>query len=83
MRLVVVDQSKKDLAHAYEVMMGLAAWKHFETNILNRIEQQAMKDEDAVFLDELTPAKIAECRGRRKAIDKIKSDIQFIVEEVR
>lgn len=72
-------KARKDLAEAYQVMLGLAAWKHFETNILNRIEDQATKDEDNVPLDELSTAKIAECRGRRKAIDKIKSDLDYIV----
>lgn len=74
----MVDQSRKELADQFKVMMGLAAWKHVEL-ILNRIEEQATKDEDNCPLDELTPAKIAECRGRRKAIDKIHSDIEYIV----
>jgi len=74
-----VDQVKKELAEQYRVMMGLAAWKHFETNILNRIEEQAVKDEDMVPLDDLSVSKIAECRGRRKAIDKIKNDLDYIV----
>jgi hypothetical protein len=74
-----LDKAKKDLAEAYETMMGLAAWKHFEANILNRIEDQASKDEDNVPLDELSVAKIAECRGRRKAIDKIHTDLDYIV----
>lgn len=71
--------AKKELAEAYTVMMGLSAWRHFEVNILNRIEDQATKDEDGVALDELTPARIAECRGRRKAIDKIHTDLDFIL----
>lgn len=79
----IVDQGKKDLAQAYQVMMGLAAWKHFEVNVLNRIESQAMKDEDNIPLDELSTARIAECRGRRKAIDKIKNDLQYIVEGLK
>lgn len=75
----MIDQARKDLADSYRLMMDLAAWKHFETNILNRIEEQAIKDEDSVSLDDLTLAKIAECRGRRAAIDKITSDLDYIV----
>ena len=78
-----IEKAKKDLAEAYRLMMNLAAWKHFETNVLNRIEEQATKDEDNVPLDELTTARIAECRGRRKTIDKIKNDIDYIVNGFR
>lgn len=74
-----IVRAKKDLADAYQVMMGLSAWKHFETNVLRRIEEQATKDEDNVPLDELSTARIAECRGRRKAIEKILSDVDYII----
>ena len=75
----MVDQGKKDLAEAYQVMMGLAAWKHFEVNILNRIDDQATRDEDMIPLDDLSMVRIAELRGKRRAIDKIKTDIEYIV----
>lgn len=76
------DKAQKDLALSYQTMMGLAAWKHFKVNILDRIEQMAINDEDSVPLDELTPARIAEARGRRKAIDKIYNDIDYILRGV-
>jgi hypothetical protein len=73
------SQIKKDLAEQYQVMMNLSAWRHFEANILNRIENQAMSDEDNIPLDELSMIRIAELRGRRKAIDKIHTDLDYIV----
>ncbi len=79
----MTDQAKKDLADSYRVMMEMSAWKHFERNVLNRIEDQATKDEDSVALDDLTTARIAECRGRRKAIVKIKTDLDYIVNGIK
>ncbi len=75
----IVDQGKKDLATSYQTMMGLAAWRHFTKNILDRIEELATKEEDELPLDDLTPARIAESRGKRAVIAKIYSDIDFIV----
>lgn len=75
----MTDQERKDLAESYRLMMDLAAWKHFEVNILNAIEDKAIKDEDSVSLDDLTVAKISECRGRRAAINKIKGDLEYIL----
>lgn len=60
-------------------MTDLAAWKHFEINVLNHIEEQAYKDEDAVPMEDLSVLKIAEYRGRRKAIEKIRNDVEFII----
>lgn len=75
------DQAKKDLADAYRLMMESAAWKHFDANILGIVEQQALRDEDSTALGDLTVASISECRGRRNAIRKIKSDVAYIVNE--
>lgn len=75
----MTDQERKDLADSYRVMMDLTAWKHFDRMILNAIDEKATKDEDSVSLDDLTVAKIAECRGRRAAIDKIKNDLDYIL----
>lgn len=75
----MTDQERKDLADSYRLMMDLAAWKHFEKTILNRIDEQATKDEDSVTLDNLTVAKIAECRGRRATIDIIKNGLDYII----
>lgn len=77
----VVDQQKKDLTTSYQVMVSLGAWKHLEENILKRVEQQALKDEDLIPTAELEHASviIAECRGRRRAIEKIRSDVLYIV----
>jgi len=79
----MTDQERKDLADSYRLMMDLAAWKHFERMIMNPIEDKATKDEDSVSLDDLTVAKIAECRGRRAAIDKIKNDLDYIVNGIK
>lgn len=76
-------QAKKDLAESYRTMMGLGAWKHFEKEILSRVEAQAMKDEDSMELKDLTPAAIGECRGRRNAVRKIKTDLDYILNSVQ
>lgn len=73
------DQGRKDLAESYRVMMGLTAWRHFEVNILARIEDMATRDEDNTPIEDLSAARIAECRGRRKAIEKIRSDVDYII----
>lgn len=75
----MTDDERKELCAQYQVMMGLAAWRHFEVNTLNRIEEQATKDEDNVPMEDLSIARIAECRGRRKAIDIIKNDLEYII----
>lgn len=75
----MTDQERKDLADSYRLMMDLAAWKHFDSTILNQIETQAVKDEDSVSLDDLTVAKISECRGRRAAINRIKNGLEYIL----
>lgn len=78
-------QAKKDLAESYRNMMELAAWKHFELNILNRIEKQATKDEDNIPVSELDKSigKMGECRGRRGAIQKIKDDLEYILHGIK
>jgi hypothetical protein len=81
----MTDQAKKDLAQSYHLMMDLAAWKHFQVNILNRIEEQATKDEDAIPIETLDSSigKLGECRGKRAAIDKIKNDLEYILEGLK
>lgn len=81
----MIDQARKDLADSYRLMMDLAAWKHFETKILNFIEEQATKDEDSIPIYDLDHCigKLGECRGKRAAIDKIKSDLDYILEGLK
>lgn len=76
-----MDKARNDLAESYRVMLSLGAWKHFEQNTLSRIEQQATKSEDEIPISDLhnATAYIAEARGKRKTIEKIRSDIDYIV----
>lgn len=81
----MTDQERKDLAEAYRTMMDLAAWKDFESRILNPIEANATKDEDAIPTMDLTMAigRIGECRGKRWAIGSIKSSLNYILEGLK
>lgn len=81
MRTAVAEpssQAKQELAEQFRLMMEMSAWKHFE-GVMRRLYEMAVKDEDNVPLDEVSIARIAECRGRRKAIDKLRDEVQFIV----
>jgi len=74
----MTDQEKKDLAQSFRTMMDQAAWKHMEF-ILANVEHNAIKDEDALPITSLNLAEIGECRGRRNAIRKVKSDLDYIL----
>lgn len=76
----MTDQEKKDLAIAYRLMLDSAAWKHFETNTLNRIKELAIADEDAMPVTDINAGYYGVCRGKRQAIDKIKKDLIYILE---
>lgn len=77
----ITDQARKDLSQSYRTMMEMAAWKHFEQNVLNRIEDLATKEEDNIPIHELdrSVGQIGVCRGKRLAINKIRSDIEYIL----
>lgn len=77
----MTDAAKQDLANSYALMMEQAAWKHFTANILNRIEELATREEDTIPIHELDRSigLIGECRGKRKAVEKIKDDLEYIL----
>lgn len=74
----MTDQEKKDLALSFRTMMDQAAWKHFEW-ILKRVEDQAVRDEDMMPISSMSLGDIGECRGRRNAIRKVRSDLDYIL----
>lgn len=78
----MTDQERKDLAQAYQLMMQSAAWKHFDAVVLGPIADKATKDEDAIDIMNLdrSVGLLGECRGRRNAIRKIKSELAYIVD---
>lgn len=80
----MTDQARKDLAQSYQLMMQSAAWKHFESS-LDVIADKATKDEDAVDILNLdrSVGMLGECRGRRNAIRKIKSELSYILEGLK
>lgn len=78
----MTDQERKDLAHSFRTMMDQAAWRHFEA-ILDNVESGAIRDEDALPIAELNLAEIGECRGRRNAIRKVRSDLGYILEGLK
>lgn len=81
----MTDQERKDLAQAYQLMMQSAAWEHFRRTILDSISDKATKDEDAVDILNLdrSVGMLGECRGRRNAIRKIKSELGYILQGIK
>jgi hypothetical protein len=73
-------RAKQELAHAYSNMTAMFAWQHFKTNILDRILEQAVTDEDAIDIKDLSSASIGECRGRRNAVKKILREVENILQ---
>lgn len=75
-------QAKMTRAAIYRAMVESAAWRDLKETVLERIRVQAIKDEDNVPIDQLqlSMAKIAECRGKRIAIDKILRDVENILQ---
>lgn len=76
----MTDQERKDLAVAYRTMMDQAAWKHF-SGMLSRLKELATKNEDEIPAHELDKSIgfIGECRGRRSTIDKINTELDYIL----
>lgn len=79
----MTDQEKKDLAQSYQTMMDQGAWKHFTENVLGKIERDAISDFDLFALNPNTLADLGEARGRRRAIIRIRSEINYIVEGLK
>lgn len=79
----MTDQEKKDLAQAYQTMMDLAAWKHFQRNVLDNQEFIATKNEDEIAIADLNLAQIGECRGRRNACRNIRKELSYILDGLK
>lgn len=73
-------ESKRALAHQYQLMMELSAWKHFE-GIMKRIGEQATATEDNIPIYDLDKSVglVGECRGRRAVIKKLQDELAFIL----
>lgn len=77
-------KARRELSDQIKIIQSMGAWKHIN-NIFNRIEEQATKDEDNIPLEDLqhSIALIAEARGKRKAIEKIHRDLDFLLNGYR
>jgi hypothetical protein len=62
-------------AAAYNAMMESWAWKDFQKEILDQIRREAL--EEAIRSD--NPITIQVARGKVQAIDRIETDIGFIL----
>lgn len=74
-------RAKSERALAYRNMTRMWAWQDLVANVLQRIKDQAIRDEDSVATTALHEAigLIAECRGRRQTVDKILREIENIM----
>lgn len=79
----MTDQEKKDLAQSYRTMMDQGAWKHFSDTVLGKIERDAINDFDLFAISPSTLADLGEARGRRRAVMKIRSEINYILEGLK
>lgn len=75
------EEAKQENAEAFRAMMRSSAWKQFEA-LMENVYAQALKDEDALPMESFTPAALGECRGRRNAIRKLRSDLGFIINAI-
>jgi hypothetical protein len=73
-------QAAIELANAYREMMGTFAWKHLNGKILAQIREEASASVDQVPIEQLSVVHVAEWRGIRKALERIGTEIAYILD---
>lgn len=72
------NQAAIEKANAYREMMNMWAWKDL-MKMIDVAKQEAFDVIDRTSLEQLTPSKIAEAKGIRKAFINIESEINLIL----
>ncbi len=72
------DKAKQEKAAAYQLMMSNWAWSDFQKNVLDEIRKEAL--EAAINSDDIKMIQVG--RGMVKTIDRIMSDLDYILQGI-